>query len=258
MQLETGQKWRTRGGEVATVTQRTDNSVYPWVVRLGGIEYTVDDSGDMLKDRQSDRDLMELLDTPVTFAGDEPKLALGQQWRTRGGAVGIVDSYTSEQGWKIVSTGSDVFWYVDALGEESAGVPSDNDLIEQIVNPDANSLAAETLVALGWSFNGQSWVQDQVKDTDPVKEHPLYPVLIAAIEQAMYGKGERHGGNVTPFLDQPWAHYSKLHGRGFLTGQAAKKLEEAASTREGKPFEQEVLGAIVYCGMSILKDRGVV
>lgn len=91
-----------------------------------------------------------------------------------------------------------------------------------------------------------------------VQEHPLFPIFVAAINQAMYGKGERHGGAVTPFLDQPWAHYVKLHGRGFATGQAAKKLEEAASTRSGDAFESEVLGAIVYCGMAVLKERGLV
>lgn len=86
-------------------------------------------------------------------------------------------------------------------------------------------------------------------------DHPLYPVLIEAIEQVMFGKGERHGGNTTPFLEQPWRHYAQLHGRGFLTGQAAKKLEEAASCRVGREFESEVLGAIVYAAMSILKER---
>lgn len=88
-----------------------------------------------------------------------------------------------------------------------------------------------------------------------VADHPLFPIFVAAINQAMYGKGGRHGGNVTPFLEQPWWHYSRLHGRGFLTGQAAKKLEEAASLRTGDLFEQEVLGAIVYSGMSIIKER---
>lgn len=88
-----------------------------------------------------------------------------------------------------------------------------------------------------------------------VADHPLFPIFVAAINQAMYGKGGRHGGNVTPFLDQPWTHYAKMHGRGFLTGQAAKKLEEAASTRSGEAFELEVLGAIVYSGMSVLKER---
>ncbi len=89
-----------------------------------------------------------------------------------------------------------------------------------------------------------------------VLNHPLFPVYLAAIEQAMHGKGGRHGGNVTPFLEQPWVLYAKMHGRGFLTGQAAKKLEEAASTRQGNAFEIEVLGAIVYAGMAILKEHG--
>lgn len=101
--------------------------------------------------------------------------------------------------------------------------------------------------------------QEAVHPNQPsaeVMDHPLFPVLVAAIEQAMHGKGERHGGNVTPFLEQPWTHYAKMHGRGFLTGQATKKLEEAAHQREGEAFETEVLGAIVYSGMSILKERG--
>jgi hypothetical protein len=94
---------------------------------------------------------------------------------------------------------------------------------------------------------------------DPaVAGHPLFPIFMDAIEQAMYGKGERHGGARTPFLEQPWAHYVKLHGRGFATGQAAKKLEEAASTREGAAFESEVFGALVYIGMAVLHERGEV
>lgn len=96
------------------------------------------------------------------------------------------------------------------------------------------------------------------KQQESILAHPLTPVLLAAVEQAMYGKGERHGGNATPFLEQPWVHYARMHGRGFLTGQATKKLEEAASTREGLPFETEILGAIVYLGMALLKERGVV
>ena len=96
-----------------------------------------------------------------------------------------------------------------------------------------------------------------IKPTAPdVIAHPLYSVFVAALEQAMYGKGERHGGAQTAFTEQPWTHYAKMHGRGFLTGQAAKKLEEAASTRNGPAFEQEVLGAIVYCGMAVLRERG--
>lgn len=86
--------------------------------------------------------------------------------------------------------------------------------------------------------------------------HPLFPVVCAAIGQAAFGKGERHGGSVTPFLSQPWAHYARMHGRGFLTGQAAKKLEEAAHQRDGDAYVLEMLGAIVYAGMSVLHEQG--
>ena len=84
--------------------------------------------------------------------------------------------------------------------------------------------------------------------------HPLQQVFDMAILQATKGKGERHGGDTTPFLEQPWTHYAKMHGRGFLTGQAAKKLEEAASKRSGEAFVQEALGAIVYIAMAVLNE----
>lgn len=86
-------------------------------------------------------------------------------------------------------------------------------------------------------------------------EHPLEAIFAAAIEQAVNGKGTRHGGGVTPFLEQPWAHYYELHGRGFLTGQGAKKLEEAASMRNGPEFIEEALGSIVFIAMAILKEK---
>lgn len=86
--------------------------------------------------------------------------------------------------------------------------------------------------------------------------HPLYPVFMAAIEQATKGKGVRHGGDSIPFADQPLFHYAKMHGRGFLTGQAAKKLEEAASTRSGEAFVSEVLGALVYAAAAIIHEQG--
>lgn len=88
-------------------------------------------------------------------------------------------------------------------------------------------------------------------DLQGADKHPLYPVFMEAIHQAMHGKGKRHGGCVTPFMEQPWVHYAKMHGIGFLTGQAAKKLEEAASTKTGGDYLREMLGAVVYLGMAI-------
>lgn len=88
-----------------------------------------------------------------------------------------------------------------------------------------------------------------------VAEHPLSNVFAGAVRQAMFGKGVRHGGAETPFLEQPWAHYAKMHGRGFLTGQATKKLEEAANTRHGEAFLTEMRGVLVYAGMAILHEE---
>lgn len=85
--------------------------------------------------------------------------------------------------------------------------------------------------------------------------HPLEQVFQLAIKQVTEGKGERHGGNAIPFMEQPWSHYAKMHGRGFLTGQAAKKLEEAASIREGEAFINEVLGGIVYAAMAVIQEQ---
>jgi len=95
-----------------------------------------------------------------------------------------------------------------------------------------------------------------------IAEHPLFDVLIDAIKQATKGKGQRHGGDVTPFLEQQWVALAKSHGVGFLTGQASKKLNEAAvktlaGAYETEPFEREVLGAIVYAGMAVLNARGL-
>lgn len=99
-------------------------------------------------------------------------------------------------------------------------------------------------------------IERVITDEDvAVMEHPLSDIFEGAVRQAMFGKGQRHGGARTPFLEQPWVHYAKMHGRGFLTGQAAKKLEEAANTREGEAFITEMRGALVYIGMAILLEQ---
>lgn len=174
------------------------------------------------------------------------EIKVGQVWRTRGGdTVSVRNEYSAtiypfrlDNGETVTKEGR----YYNPYEE------SELDLVELVSEaPEIDTKAPEPPIQFALPE-----VQQGVTD------HPLYPVFIAAIEQAMYGKGERHGGAVTPFLEQPWVHYVNMHGRGFATGQAAKKLEEAASTRDGTAFETEVLGAIVYAGMAVLKERGAV
>lgn len=93
-------------------------------------------------------------------------------------------------------------------------------------------------------------------EQDVLEAHPLYPVYMDAIRQAAFGKGERHGGNDTPFLEQPWVLLAEQHGRGFLTGQAAKKMGEAPQ-KDPAGFRTEVLGALNYGAMSLIFSEGV-
>lgn len=83
-------------------------------------------------------------------------------------------------------------------------------------------------------------------------------VLKAAVLQATKGKGQRHGGDKTPFLEQPWVRLYGTHGLGFLLGQADKKYHEACGKENKEDAEREFLGAIVYLGMALLVLEGKV
>lgn len=89
--------------------------------------------------------------------------------------------------------------------------------------------------------------------------HPLTEVFRDTLHQVTDGKGERHGGARVPFFDQQWASLAQVHGDGFLTGQAVKKVTEAVQSghRVTNPeaYERELMGAIAYLGMAILHRR---
>lgn len=87
------------------------------------------------------------------------------------------------------------------------------------------------------------------------KPHPLQAVFDLAIEQVTAGKGEERHGLGADFYDQPWISLARTHGRGFLTGQAEKKLREAQSFTDPDKWEREMLGSIVYAGMAVLYER---
>lgn len=88
--------------------------------------------------------------------------------------------------------------------------------------------------------------------------HPLELIFEKAVEQATKGKGDERHGNGKDFMKQPWVDLAKIHGTGFLTGQAHKKLMEAVSNREETSYlwyERELLGAMVYLAMALLYER---
>ena len=84
--------------------------------------------------------------------------------------------------------------------------------------------------------------------------HPLRAIYSLAIEQITHGKGVRHGGDATPFLQQPWLDLADTYGVGFLYGQSAKKAREAMG-KGGEARERELLGALNYLAMGILYEQ---
>ncbi len=79
----------------------------------------------------------------------------------------------------------------------------------------------------------------------------LAEVLSRAFNQATAGKGKERHANDLPFDKQPMQTIAAAHGVGFLTGQAAKKTQEA----HGLPHDRavaEILGAINYLAGAII------
>ena len=281
--IQVGQQWLTRSGKIATVVRKIDNVCHPFECAIRQGKFTVTDTGSLYDPHQLSKwDLVEKVSDPC----QKPSIEVGQVWIARNGrSVRIVQKLdfaaSKDHPWVCEDSMGAPYTVNDEGFEFTALLQTPHDLIERVSHPpltaanptelqlsdealtelesmapterDAAAVAIDTLNGMGYRFDGQCWSKDP--EASDVTTHPLYPVFMKAIEQAMFGKGQRHGGSATPFFDQPWVHYAKMHGRGFLTGQSAKKLEEAASLRSGEAFETEVLGALVYAGMSIIYER---
>jgi hypothetical protein len=93
------------------------------------------------------------------------------------------------------------------------------------------------------------------------QEHPLQYVFNAVVDQAMHGKGVRHGGCEVLFYDQPWRQIADDCGEGFLMGQCIKKAREAQRRwRKGELSKEayliEIFGALAYGAMAALHVTG--
>lgn len=97
------------------------------------------------------------------------------------------------------------------------------------------------------SYGPELWAAEP-----PLPPHPLQEAYDAAIAQATGGKGVRHGGNSTPFMEQRWYRIAKSTGEGGLLFQGIKKAEEAGDKDDDEAFERELLGSLVYLGMTYL------
>jgi hypothetical protein len=76
-----------------------------------------------------------------------------------------------------------------------------------------------------------------------------------AFAQASQGKGKERHANGREFDRQPIMELARMHGLGYPTGQAAKKLQEAHTLLRLRGKEaaiQEILGAINYAAAAAL------
>ena len=83
-------------------------------------------------------------------------------------------------------------------------------------------------------------------------EHPMFAHLIRAIDQALAGKGSRHGGGVIPFEQQKLFSIARSTGVRGIMFQVVKKASEACEKGNRKEFEREAIGAMVYLAAALI------
>lgn len=104
-------------------------------------------------------------------------------------------------------------------------------------------------------FAPKSDHQDAPQDESPDGYLDLHRVLDMAFAQASQGKGKERHANGREFDRQPIMELARMHGLGYPTGQAAKKLQEAHTLLRLRGKEaaiQEILGAINYAAAAVL------
>lgn len=136
--------------------------------------------------------------------------------------------------------------------------PRQIDVEEYIKNKGGYTPGPRQAVAFG--KDGQEIGTQQEYMTIAKMYAPLRAILDAAYNQASLGKGKERHANDRPFMQQPIMEITRMHGLGFVTGQASKKAQEAigmVSRGEHAAAERELLGAIVYLAAAALRVREV-
>lgn len=160
------------------------------------------------------------------------EIKVGQVWRTRGGALATVVSFDDHPDYPVnIKVGGDSAccgrngrcW--GDIGSQHTD-DDDDDLIELVKDAapqptDSATLAEETLVALGWTFDGQAWVENAVVTMVP-----------NALDVQVGGTHYKDMGV------QPWAAFdswlSPEQHVGYLLGTAIAYLARFNSKGVGK------------------------
>ena len=159
VEIKVGQVWRTRGGGAVTVESFDTHPDYPVNLKIDGDAAVCGRNGRCWGDigaqhiSDDDDDLIELVKDESGFTiwrgGEQPAETIGKTVEYR---------YEDDDG---------DCEQADILHWSHDGEPGDivaYKVVEQGTQADSATLAEETLIALGWTFDGQAWVENAVVD----------------------------------------------------------------------------------------------
>ena len=150
VEIKVGQVWRTRGGALATVESFDDHLNYPVITKVAGGSASCGRNGRLWGDinaEDTSDDLIELIHDENGFTiwrgGEQPvpdDTMVTTQFNDGSGSTTRAGSYHWDDPSLIA---------YKVVGQTAAQQPE----------ADSATLAEETLSALGWTFDGQAWVE---------------------------------------------------------------------------------------------------
>ena len=191
VEIKVGQVWRTRGGEVVTVDLHDSaDSAYPWRTTTGDWgEIWVTNSGREYPSRESSDDLIELVKDEKGFTiwhgGEQPvpddtkvtclfKDGTSSTWAAHLykwsdtnliAYKGVEEAAQADRTLGWTSDGKKVEYRYER-GPGCYDIYA-HKVVEEAAQADSATLAEETLSALGWTFDGQAWVEQPKIDMVP-------------------------------------------------------------------------------------------
>ena len=248
VEIKVGQVWRTRGGEVVTVFVRDRNDTsYPWGARnADGDEIWLTNSGRDYESVNRPFDLIELVKDENGFTiwrgGTQPvPLNILVEYRLSDGTVGTDPA--GELCWEHEDCPGDIVAY-KVVSESTTPQPADSATPQPADSAtpqpaDSATLAKETLSALGWTFDGQAWV-----------EQPKVAFTIADGMGAPWVEGSRVR---IEMLDSP------VSAPALLTA-AAKHMHDRAATYDKPEGERSMAQTVAvfeaYHGIKLTEAQG--
>ena len=224
IEIEVGQKWKTRGGEVRTIIFYDEHDTsYPWETEA---DWLTDTGCSRLDEREHSYDLVELIEYADGFkpwaGGEQPAETVGKEVTLRLSISGNTKGPADRFYWGADATNRVLAYKVVEEVEFSGDEPAD-----------ADALASETLQALGYRFDGQCWVQDE---STPIK---------SALDV-------QEGGNHYKTLGIQPVEYIQANSLDYFQGNIVKYV----TRHKSKNGAEDLKKAIHYCQLALEMQYG--